>query len=108
MKIQIPVSVDNASTITDFFLSDSLVAANVGKDVLYVLQNEAGTANYRLFVDVNLDGDFTQADDMVIDITNDMNGNPFTVANIESFIDNLDGIDPTVTGTGWDIFLATA
>ena len=45
--------------------------SNAGNgNVLMVLQREGTTSDYRLFVDVNKDGNFDQATDMVIDLVN--------------------------------------
>lgn len=74
---QTPVSVDGASFLPDFFL-DTVndldgVAGVDNADRAVVVQNESGTASYRVFVDLNSDGDFNATDDLVIDITNEVN-----------------------------------
>ena len=75
---QTPVSVDGASNMPDFFL-DTVndfdgIAGIDNVDRAVVVQKEAGTAGYRVFVDVNGDGDFSSTDDMVIDITGEVLG----------------------------------
>jgi hypothetical protein len=64
------VSVDSAATLSDMFAANTDVnGANAGNgDVAIVIQKEGATSDYRVFVDVNGDGDFNQADDMVIDL----------------------------------------
>jgi hypothetical protein len=64
------VSVDSAATLSDMFAANTDVnGANAGNgDVAIVIQKEGATTDYRVFVDVNGDGDFNQADDMVIDL----------------------------------------
>ena len=89
---QTPVSVDGASSMPDFFL-DTIndvdgIAGIDNVDRAIVVQNETGTANYRVFVDINGDGDFNSNDDMVIDITNEINvpGGDVTQFTIADFI----------------------
>lgn len=67
IKYSNPVSVDNASTLTDLF-------DDGGTDRRVAVQLEQGTTNLRVFIDVNGDGDFNQADDMVIDLVGVTNG----------------------------------
>jgi hypothetical protein len=96
LKIAIPVSVDNASSLPGFFAADPVQNPDAdaeGDSVLFVLQNEQGTANYRFFVDANQDGDFTAADDMVFDITNEPDGVPADVAAIVASIGGPDITD---------------
>ena len=70
-----PVSVDNTSPLPNFFLDTmgdlnlDLVPDNVDRAV--VVQQEPVSDSYRVFVDVNRDGDFNQADDIVFDIMNE-------------------------------------
>ncbi|MDA3790767.1 MAG: hypothetical protein PF503_20020 [Desulfobacula sp.] len=71
---QTPVSVDSAATLTDFFLDTVNLVAGQQVDRSVVIQREGATNDYRIFVDVNMDGDFVQADDMVVDITNETLG----------------------------------
>jgi internalin A len=75
---QTPISFDGASSIPDFFL-DTIndVDGVAGIDMVdraIVVQHEAGTPNYRIFIDHNGDGNFISTDDMVIDITNEIVG----------------------------------
>jgi hypothetical protein len=75
---QTPVSVDGASSMPDFFLDTVNDVDGVpgidNVDRAIVVQREGGTANYRVFVDINGDGDFNSTDDMVFDITNEIVG----------------------------------
>ena len=72
LELRNVVSVDAASTITGMFAASTDVnGSNAGNgNVLMVLQREGTTSDYRLFVDVNKDGNFDQATDMVIDLVN--------------------------------------
>lgn len=87
---QSPVSVDGASNMPDFFLDtvndvDGIAGIDM-VDRAVVVQNEVGTTNYRVFVDINGDGNFTSTDDLVVDITNEVAGGTddvtdFTIAD---------------------------
>jgi len=118
LDVQVPVSVDNAATLTDFFsvtrdfddadVDNDITTGTETQDVLFILQNEATTANYRLFVDVNQDGNFTEADDMVIDFIAEVAGDPANLGVAEDEIwDLLDGTnDNALTGNvAADLFL---
>lgn len=110
IRVDVPVSVDNADTLADFFsvtreVGDPDQAGVDVFDVRFVLQSEQGTSNYRLFVDVNGDGNFTAAADMVIDFTNEANSaGGLTEAQIYDLIDNVADAGVTETAT-YDLFL---
>lgn len=71
VKFRSGVSVDGADTLTDFFNdAAATTAAGTNVDRAVFVQQEAATNAFRVFVDVNRDGDFTQGADMVIDLTN--------------------------------------
>ncbi|MQP64537.1 hypothetical protein GE253_04175 [Niveispirillum sp. SYP-B3756] len=78
IKYSNPVSVDNASTLTDLF-------DDGGVDRRVAVQLEQGTTNLRVFIDVNGDGDFNQADDMVIDLVGVTNGGGTAASWLDNF-----------------------
>lgn len=98
-----PATVNSLTSVTNFFREG---ATDTGTERAVHVQQEAGTDDLRVFVDVNSDGNYTQADDLVFDLRNAVDGGA-AISGIGGFgAANLQA-DASADGTGSGIFIFT-
>ncbi|KFB67148.1 hypothetical protein [Candidatus Accumulibacter vicinus] len=102
-----PATVNSITNVANFFREGALTT---GVERVINIQRESGTTNFRVFVDVNRDGNYTQTDDLVFDIRDPQNnsGTPMILSDATSattfFNDaNADGV-PDAAGSA-NIFI---
>lgn len=98
-----PATVNSLTSVTNFF---RVGATDAGAARAVHVQQEAGTDDLRVFVDVNSDGNYTQADDLVFDLRNATDGGTLISAVAGFGANNLQA-DASADGTGSGIFIFT-
>lgn len=103
-----PATVNSITSVANFFREGAL---STGVERVINIQREAGTTDFRIFVDVNRDGNYTQSDDLVFDIRNPQfnSGTAMVVGDATTattfFNDaNADGV-PDVLGVSANAFV---